>query len=632
MCKGFSKTEKQPWTMSQSAGFGTQIRAELASWRDRASALRSMPAAARLIWDASPKLVSYDLALRVISAIVPVASLWVAKLIIDRVASAAGHPGPMTKTLWFLVGAEFALATLVTLCSRGVDYCETRIAEEFSREVSQKVIRHSTRMDLARFEDSGFQDLLERARLQATDRADMLGDMGRFIQQTIALLSLSAAAAALSPWLLLLVVCCVFPSFLAESHYAFANYTLAHELTPQRRELDYLRQLCTTSSSIKEVKLFQLADFLEKRFIDITRRVIRRSAKVAGGRLVAGSAFAVIGSIGYYSAYAILVATALRGNITIGTLTFLTGALLSSSTSIQVLLSLSSKIADQFLFLSDLFVFLAVQPTETAVRPPNGAAAGLLEGAARPGIEFRDVSFSYPGTDRPILRNVSFTIDPKERIALVGANGQGKTTLVKLLARLYEPSSGAIYLDGVNLREYPPEELWGRIGVIFQDFVKYEMTAGENIAVGRIADLRNAERLRDAARASGADETLAKLPNGFDQLLGKRFEGGVDLSGGEWQKLAIARAYLRQAAILILDEPTAALDAKAEHEIYTRFSDLATDHIVLLISHRFSTVKIAHRILVLDEGTIREEGTHQDLLARGGLYAGMFELQAENYR
>jgi ATP-binding cassette, subfamily B, bacterial len=618
--------------MSQNAGFVSEIQMEWASWRDRLAALRSMPGAGRLIWDASPKLVSCDLALRVVSAIVPVASLWVAKLIIDRVAAAAGHPGPMTKTLWFLVAAEFLLATFATLGSRGVDYCEGRIAEEFSREVSQKVIRHSTRMDLTRFEDAGFQDLLERARLQATDRADMLGDMGRFIQQTIALLSLSAAAAALSPWLLLLVVCCVFPSFLAESHYAFANYSLSHELTPQRRELDYLRQLCTTSSTIKEVKLFQLADFLEKRFIDITRRVIRRSAKVARGRLLAGSAFAIVGSLGYYAAYAILVATALRGSITIGTLTFLTGALLSSSASIQVLLSLSSKIADQFLFLNDLFVFLAVQPTETEVRQPKGVPNGRFEGTAPSGIEFRDVSFSYPGSERPILRNVSFKIDPKERIALVGANGQGKTTLVKLLARLYEPSAGAIYLDGVNLREYPTEELWKRISVIFQDFVKYELTAGENIAVGRIADLCNVDRLRDAARASGADETLAKLPNGFDQLLGRRFEGGVDLSGGEWQRLAIARAYLRQAGILILDEPTAALDARAEHEIYTRFSDLATDHIVLLISHRFSTVKIAHRILVLDEGTIREEGTHHELLARGGLYAGMFELQAENYR
>jgi len=562
--------------------------------------------------------------------VVPVASLWVAKLIIDRVAGAAGHPGGMTKTLWVLVGVEFVLATLLTLCSRAVDFCETRIAEEFSREVSQKVIRHATRMDLARFEDAGFQDLLERARLQATDRADMLGDMGRFIQQTIALLTLSVAAAALSPWLLLLVVCCVFPTFLAESHYAFANYSLSHELTPQRRELDYLRQLCTSSASIKEVKLYQLADFLEQRFIKITRGLIRRTARVARRRLVAGSIFAVIGSIGYYAAYAILVGSAMRGGITVGTLTFLTGALLSSSASIQVLLSLSSKIADQFLFLSDLFVFLDVKPAAGIGEP--GSSNASMEAPQPDGIEFRDVSFSYPGSERTVLRNVSFKIAPKERIALVGANGQGKTTLVKLLARLYEPTTGAIFLDGRDIREYKLDELWERIGVIFQDFGRYEMTASENIAIGRIAERGNGDRLREAARASGADETLAKLPNGFDQLLGRRFEGGVDLSGGEWQRLAIARAYLRRAGILVLDEPTAALDAKAEHEVYNRFADLATDHIVLLISHRFSTVRIADRILVLDDGEIREEGTHDDLVARGGLYADMFELQAANYR
>jgi len=607
---------------------GAQIRAEWEDWRRRLAAFRSMPAAGKLIWSASPRLVSSDLVLRVVSAVIPVATLWIAKLIIDRVAAAAGHPGPMTKTLWWLVAAEFVLATLLTLCSRAVDYCETRIAEEFSREVSQKVIRHATRMDLVRFEDAGFQDLLERARMQATDRADMLSDMGRFIQQAIALLSLSAAAAVLSPWLLLLVVCCVFPTFLAESHYAFASYSLAHELTPQRRELDYLRQLCTSSASIKEVKLFQLAEFLEQRFISITRGLIHRSARVARGRLVAGSAFTVVGSIGYYAAYAILVASAMRGSITVGTLTFLTGALLSSSVSIQALLSLSSKIADQFLFLNDLFLFLEVQPAQK----PGQTAGRSAENPKQSGIEFREVSFSYPGSERPVLRDVSFKIGPKERIALVGANGQGKTTIVKLLSRLYEPSAGAIYLDGVDLRDYAVEELWERIGVIFQDFGKYEMTAAENIAIGRIAERGNVERLREAACASGADETLSKLPNGFDQLLGRRFEGGVDLSGGEWQRLAIARAYLRRAGILVLDEPTAALDARAEHEVYTRFADLATDHIVLLISHRFATVRIADRILVLDEGVIREEGTHDDLIGRGGLYAEMFELQAANYR
>jgi ATP-binding cassette subfamily B protein len=601
------------------------IRQEWDAWRNRVASLRSMPDAGRLIWDASPRLVSTDLFLRVISAILPVAALWVAKLIIDRVAAAAGHPGPMTRSLWLLVGAEFLVATLVTLCGRAVDFCETRIAEEFSREVSQKIIRHATHLDMAHFEDAGFQDLLERARLQATDRADMLNDMGRMIQQVVALISLSAAAAILSPWLLLLVVLCMFPAFLAESHYAFENYALSHELTPQRRELDYLRQLCTSSASIKEVKLFQLGDFLENRFTSITGDIIGRSASVARRRLAAGSVFAVLGSLGYYGAYALLVGTAIRGEITIGTLTFLAGALAASSSNVQVIFTLFSKIADQFLFLNDLFTFFAVQPSEPQAQRNSDAPVGL-------GVEFRNVTFRYPGTDRAILRDVSFRIEPKERIALVGSNGQGKTTLVKLLARLYEPAEGSIYLDGKDLRDYDVNELWSRIGIIFQDFVKYEMSAAANIAVGRIDEIANKDRLQQAAAASGADETLSKLPNGLDQLLGKRFDGGVDLSGGEWQRLALARAYLRQAEILILDEPTSALDAAAEHEVYNQFAELAEDRMVLLISHRFATVRIADRILVLDEGQIREQGTHDDLVARQGLYADMFELQASNYR
>jgi len=603
----------------------TQIRQEWDSWCSRIASLRSMPAAAGLIWDASPRLVSSDLALRIFSAVMPVAALWVAKLIIDRVAAAMGHPGPMTRSLWLLVGIEFFLATLVTLCGRAVDFCETRIAEEFSREVSQKIIRHATGLDLAHFEDAGFQDLLERARLQATDRADMLNDMGRMIQQAVGLVSLSAAAAILSPWLLLLVVLCMFPAFLAESHYAFANYALAHELTPQRRELDYLRQLCTSAASIKEVKLFQLGDFLEDRFTTITNGLIGRSSKVARRRLAAGSVFAVLSSFGYYGAYALLVGTAVRGKISIGTLTFLAGALAASSANIQVIFTLFSKIADQFLFLNDLFAFLAVRPSQPQAFEKTSVPTSR-------GVEFRNVTFFYPGTSNAILRDVSFRIEPKQRIALVGSNGQGKTTLVKLLARLYEPSEGSIYLDGKDLRDYDVKELWERIGIIFQDFVKYEMTAAANIAVGRIAEIANSGRLQEAAAASGADETLAKLPKGLDQLLGKRFDGGVDLSGGEWQRLALARAYLRQAEILILDEPTAALDAQAEHEVYKQFAELAADRMVLLISHRFATVRIADRILVLDDGQIREQGTHDELVAQQGLYANMFELQASNYR
>ena len=591
-----------------------------------------LPAAGALVWNASPRHAFCNLVFRLIGALVPVASLWVAKQIIDRVAASGSHAGFVDKTLWMLVGVEFLLAALASLAGRGVDYCDGRIAEEFSREVSQRVIRHSVQMDLAHFEDASFQDLMERARVQATDRALMLSDMGRLFQQTVTLISLSTATVMMSPWLLVVVVVSMIPAFLAESHYTFASYSLSHEVTPLRRELDYLRQLCTSASSIKEVKLFQLGGFLEGRFCEITGDLIHRSRSLARRRIAAGSIFGVVGSLGYFGAYAYLVTAAMRGEFSVGTLTFLAGTLAASSSNFQGVFGLLSKIADEVLFLNDLFLFLKVTPAQSPARQLDHVAVAGVRGSTRKGVEFRNVSFSYPGTERVVLRNVCFRIDPRERIALVGANGQGKTTIVKLLSRLYDPTSGAIYLDGADLRDYSIDELWKRIGIVFQDFVKYEMTAGANIAVGRIEELGNEGLLRESAQASGADETLAKLPKGLDQLLGRRFEGGVDLSGGEWQKIALARAYLRRADILVLDEPTAALDAHAEHEVFERFSDLAEDRMTLLISHRFSTVRIADRILVLDDGVIREQGTHKDLLARRGRYAHMFELQAANYR
>jgi ATP-binding cassette subfamily B protein len=589
-----------------------------------------LPSVAKLIWDACPRLVAAEVALRVVAAAIPVAMLWVTKLIIDQVTAAVGVPGPLSSGLWLLLGAEFGLATLAILVGRATDYCDGRIADEFSRKISARVIEHSIQMDLAHFEDSAFQDLLERARLQATDRTEMLSDLGRLAQETVTLLSLCAGAAWYAPGLLVLVLLCMIPAFLAESHYAFASYTLANEMTPLRRQLDYLRELCTSRQSIKEVKLFQLGGFLNGRFDAITTDLLHRNDNLARRRLVAGSAFAVLGSLGYYAAHVVIVASAMRGAITVGTLTFLSGSLATSSAKIQVVFSLLSKIAQEFLFLSDLFTFLAMPASATKSRG-DVATLPVKLGAGR-GLEFRNVSFSYSGADREILHDISFRIGPTERVALVGTNGQGKTTLVKLMARLYEPTSGTIYLDGINIQEIPHEALWSRIGIIFQDFVKYEMTAAENIAVGRIRQVAQTDDLARAAVQSGAEEILERLPLGLEQMLGRRFNGGVDLSGGEWQRFALARAYLRRADILVLDEPTAALDAKAEHEVFERFAELSEERMVLLISHRFSTVRMATRILVLDGGSIREEGTHDEFLAQGGRYAEMFELQAANYR
>jgi ATP-binding cassette subfamily B protein len=581
----------------------------------------------RLVWAAAPAVVAGGLALRVASALIPLATLAVSKWIIDIVVAIVKHPGPIPNQIWWLLGAEFALAGANNILGRAIDYTDARLADEFTREVSLRVMQHAAKLDLANFEDPAFHDVLERARLQATDRIGMLNSMGRLVLQVITLVSLSIGVVVYSPWLFLILVVCVVPAFVGESHFAFLGYSLAHSLTPIRRELDYLRILGTSKESAKEVKMFRLGPHLHQRYAELTDDVIRRNRKLTRRRLLWGSVLAVMGSVGYYGAYAYLVWRTLLGEISVGTLTFLAGAIAGSSVQLQSVFSLVSHVSDQALFLTDLLEFLAVEP---AIRSKPQALP--VPRRIRSGFEFRDVSFHYPGSDRMILRNLNFRIEPGEHVALVGENGQGKTTLVKLLARLYDPTGGAILLDGVDLRDYDVEALHHEIGIIFQDFVRYDMPARLNIGVGRISELHHDETLWAAAKKSRADGMLARFHPGLEQMLGRRFEGGVDLSGGEWQKFALARAYLRDAQVLILDEPTAALDAVAEYEVFSRFADLARDKMALLISHRFSTVRRSDRIVVIEDGGIREEGTHDELVGTGGQYAKLFHLQAANYR
>jgi ATP-binding cassette subfamily B protein len=597
------------------------------SWSKRLAALRDVPPVLRLVWDAAPGVVATGIALRLVSALIPLAMLAISKAIIDLVVYTVQHSAAIPQRMWWLLAAEFLLAAANQLLSRSIDYTDARLSDEFTREVSVRLIQHATRLDLASFEDPGFHDMLERARQQATDRVGMLNAMGRLLLQTITLISLAVGVIVYSPWVFLALVVCVIPALAGESHFAFLGYSLAHEVTPVRRELDYLRLIGTSKENAKEVKLFGLGGYLHDRYAWLTGGIIRKNISLTRRRLVWGSVFAVVGSIGYYGSYIFVVWQALQGRISVGTLTFLAGAIAGASTQLQGVFSLFSHISDQALFLTDLVAFLKVEPSIRS--RPN---AFPLPRPIRAGFEFRDVSFHYPGSTRPVLKNLNFRLEPGEHVALVGENGQGKTTLVKLLARLYDPTSGAIFLDGVDLRDYSVEELHKEIGIIFQDFVRYDMAARMNIGVGRIEAVDEDEALWIAAEKSRADRLLTRFPNGLDQMLGRRFEGGVDLSGGEWQKFALARAYLRDAQVLILDEPTAALDAVAEAEVFARFDDLSRDKMALLISHRFSTVRKSDRIVVIEGGQIYEEGTHDQLVAHGGRYASLFELQAASYR
>lgn len=596
-------------------------------WRERAGALRNIPPVLKMVWGSGPLLVSFGLLLRAAAAAVPVAMLYVSKLIIDTVVTTVSGAAAPPTSIWWLLGAEFALAAIGNVLGRTTDYCDARLADEFTRHLSVRVMEHAARLDLASLEDPGFHDTLERARVQTTDRLSMLNAIGRMIQQAITLATMAAGVFLFSPVLLLVLVAAVVPAFLGESHYAFLGYSLAHKQTPRRRELDYLRVLGSSRESAKEVRIFGLAPWLIGRYRTITDQIVSENRHLTRRRVIMGSLLAMLSSVGYYGSYAVVVYQCLMRTISVGDLTFLAGAIAASSSNISALFSTFSSIADQALFLTDLIVFFAVEPQ---IR--SRANALPAPRAIHDGFEFRDVCFHYPGSRREILSNLNFRLEPGCRLALIGENGQGKTTIVKLLARLYDPTRGSILLDGVDLREYDIDRLGREIGVIFQDFMRYEMAARENIAVGRIEEIANHQRLEEAARKSMAEEVLLKLPRGLDQMLGRRFEGGVDLSGGEWQKFALARAYMRDAQVLILDEPTAALDARSEYEVFVRFADLTRGKMAILISHRFSTVRMVDRILVLEGGSIREEGTHDQLIARGGLYAGMFELQAAAYR
>jgi len=603
------------------------MKTQMKAWRDRLSALKNIPPVLKLLWDASPKLAASELTLRALVALLPLGTLYVGKLIIDLVVAEVKHPGPIPGEIWWLLAAEFVLAGLGGTLGRAIDYCDGRIADHFAREVTVRVMRHAETLDLASFEDPVFYDKLERARVQATDRIGMLHAMGTLLQQAITLISLSVGVILFSPLLFVILIVTVVPAFLGESHFAFLGYALAYSVTPLRRELDYLRDLGTKKESAKELKVFGIGKYLQDRFKSINDEVIGRNQRLAVRRLRVGAVLALLGSVGYYGSYAYVVFRTLEGALSVGDLTFLAGALAGCSAQIQALFTTFSGIADQALFLSDLLEFFSVKPKIAAAANPVAAPRQI-----RDGIEFRDVCFSYPGTSRLVINHLDFRMAPGERIALVGENGQGKTTIVKLIARLYDPTEGQILLDGVDLREYDMATLHREIGVIFQDFTRYDLTARENIAVGRLEHMQDDELLLEAARKSRAYEVIAKFPHGLEQMLGRRFEDGVDLSGGEWQKVALARAYLRDAQILILDEPTAALDAFAEYEVFNRFAELTKDKMALLISHRFSTVRMADRIVVLEGGSIKEQGTHQELMDRAGRYAGMFELQAANYR
>ena len=597
------------------------------TWRERLSALRNVPPLLRIVWHTSPALSLATLLLRVISALFPLTTLWISKLIIDLVVKALRHAPVNHSAIWKLLILEVIIAIASDTTGRFISLVDSLLGDRFTNHISIRLMEHANSLDLVSFEDPVFYDKMERARRQTTARLGMLAGLAGMAQQFLTLLSLLSAVIFFSPWLLVLLVAATVPVFFGETRFALLNYSMLYRYTPERRELDYLRYLGASNESAKEIKIFGLGKYLVERSKRLFERFYAENKHLAVKRAAQGTLINLVPTGAYYGAYAFILLRALAGALTVGDLTLMVGAFSRSRTIMENLVSSLVGISEQALFIKDLFDFFATNPA-IASRPD----AMPVPRPIRRGFEFLNVSFSYPGSDRKVLDNISFEFYPGEKIALVGENGAGKTTLVKLLARLYDPTEGRILLDGVDLRDYDVDDLRHEIGVIFQDYMRYDMLALENIGFGRIDEMQNNERITQSAEKSLAASVVAKLPNTYRQMLGRRFEGGVDLSTGQWQKVALARAYMRDAQILILDEPTASLDARAEFEVYQRFVDLTAGKMAVLISHRFSTVRMADRILVLENGQIAEQGSHHDLVKLGGKYAELFELQAAGYR
>ena len=616
----------------QKSTSGAHKTARDLDFKERLGALNNLPEFFSLIWSCDCWLAVLNILLRVIRASLPLMMLYVGKLIIDeivRISVSASSPAVENQEmsiLMTLILVELGLAVLSDLLVRGIALVDSLLGDLVSHEISLRLMKQSARLDLECFEDAEFYDKLERARRQASSRILLMSQALTQLQDAITVFFLAAALITFNPWLLLLLAITLIPAFLGETRFNSQSYSLMYGWTQERRELDYLRFAGASEETAKEVKIFGLSDFFGSRYQKLAGEYYHANKNLSVRRAAWGGLLSILGSIGYYTAYVVIIFRTVNGELSLGDLIFLSGSFLRLRSLMESILIRFSSIADSALYLKDLFDFLEMVPKISSKKN-----ALPFPKTIREGFTFKQVSFRYPQTEKWILRDISFTLHPGEKLALVGENGAGKTTLIKLLTRLYDPDEGRILLEGHDLSDYDLDGLRDAAGVIFQDYVKYHLTASENIAVGRIDDRNNEARIVEAAQRSLADTVIEKLPDGYQQMIGRWFKQGTNLSGGEWQKIAIARAYMRDAQLLILDEPTAALDARAEHEVFRRFVELTNDKCAVLISHRFSTVRMADRIIVLHEGKLLEHGTHEELLAAKGQYSELFQLQAAGY-
>ncbi|MCG8348008.1 MAG: ABC transporter ATP-binding protein/permease [Chloroflexales bacterium] len=600
-------------------------------WRDFQVSFSNIPRAFDLVWQAHKAGTIAMAIITLIAAVIPVSQAWVGALIVDTVVASINAQLPvqagLQAVLPFLL-IEFGLLTLSAILNQCRTLVEHMLNARLGNAINATIIRKALDLDLHYFEDAAFYDKLQNARREADWRAlSIINTSFSLVQNSITLASFAIGLLTFSPWIALILFGATIPSFLAQTKYSNLYFRLLTWRAPEFRRMQYLEHLLTVDSSAKEVKLFGLGEPLLQRYQDLFWKFYQEDESLARRRSLVSVLWGLVTTASYYGAYAWIIWQTIGGAITLGEMTFYLAIFRQSQMTFQALFYSTGQLYESGLFMDNLFGFLGLRPQMVRSADAQKAPHPITQG-----IEFRNVSFRYPDREDWALRNINLHIGPGEKLALVGANGAGKTTLIKLLTRLYDPTEGEILLDGIDLREYNLDDLRDSIGVIFQDFVRYQVTARENIGFGQIKALEDEPRILSAAERGGADEVVAELPKGYDTILGRWFEKGAELSGGQWQKMALGRAFMRDSEVLVLDEPTAALDAEREYEIFQRFRELTDGKIAILISHRFSTVRMADRIAVIENGQLTELGDHQELLDYGGAYAKLFNMQAEGYR
>jgi ATP-binding cassette subfamily B protein len=602
----------------------------LEKWRQLRQSFTHTPQAVRFVWRTN-RWATVGLGLLTLGgALLPASQAWVGKLIVDGVVASiqTGQDAAQVRRVFIYLLLELGLFLLSAGFNHGRRLIQQLIQLQLANRIRAEIIAKALTLDLAYFEDSDFYDRLQNARREGGYKpVELINDTFLIVQNSITLISFALLMLRLSPWLVLVLLATSIPSFIAETRYSERGFRLLTRRAPETRQVNYLSRLLTEDTAAKEIKLFNLGGTLLNRYTTLFDKFFEEDKSLALRRATAGFALGLIATLGFYGSYAWIVWYTVQNKISLGDMTLYLAIFRQGQSTFQSILSALGNIYENNLFMANFFEFLSLEPRMKVTGHTRKLSVPL-----RGGIEFREVGFRYPDAEEWALRGVNLVIRPGEKIALVGHNGAGKTTLIKLLSRLYDPTEGSILIDAIDIRDLDPLELQRRIGVIFQDFVRYHLPVRENIGFGQIDALDDAQRIAAAARKSGAESVVEELPDGYETMLGRWFHDGHELSLGQWQKIALARAFMRDAEILVLDEPTASVDARTEYEIFQNFKALTEGKMAILISHRFSTVRMADRIAVIQEGRIAELGTHDELLRREGIYAELFSMQAEGYR